>query len=157
MCKKNIFSNIVIYSPILKKKMKNEKKGLEVVPGPIAPRFCACGCENLFTPNRMDKFYINKQHYDKAYNNGPRKRRAANRKNHEKILAKNDRILNKHFLNLRFEKFKTVYFDVLEADGFDFAFNIGIEDKDNIRWFFSYKYVYRIIDSTPKKVLIQRR
>ena len=137
--------------------MERKKRKDENLPGPIADRYCECGCGNLFTPSRIDKVHLNKQHYDNAYNNGPRKERDANRKNHEKILAKNDRLLNKHFLILRFEKIKEVYYDVLKADGFEFAFNIGIQEINNFRWVFSYKYVYRIIETTPKKVLIQRR
>jgi len=57
----------------------------------------------------------------------------------------------------RLDKYIIVYYDVLEADGFDFSFNIGIEVRDDISWAFSYKYVYSIINSLPKKVKIARR
>jgi hypothetical protein len=137
--------------------MKNNKTIFDPAPRPIPDVYCKCGCGNLFSPNRIDQVYLNKQHYDYAYNNGPRKIMNANIKKHEKILAKNDRIINKHFLTKRFDKFKIVYFEVLEADGFDFAFNIGIEVRDDISWAFSYKYVYSIINSLPKKVKIARR
>lgn len=137
--------------------MKKNKTIFDPPPRPIPDRFCECGCGNLFSPNRIDQVYLNKQHYDYAYNNGPRKRKNANRKNHEKILAKNDRILNKYFLTRRWDKYTIVYYDVLEADGFDFSFNIGIEVRDDVSWAFSYKYVYSIINSLPKKVKIARR
>jgi hypothetical protein len=137
--------------------MKKNKTIFDPPPRPMPDIYCICGCGNLFTPNRIDQLYLNKQHYDYAYNNGPRKIMNANRKKHEKILAKNDRIINKHFLTKRFDKFKIVYFEVLEADGFDFAFNIGTEIHDGVRWNFTYKYVYTVINTVPKKVKIARR
>ena len=66
-------------------------------PRPIAERICICGCGHSFIPSRRDKVYLNNQHANYGYNHGKRKSKNRNRIRDEKILLKNDNILEKHF------------------------------------------------------------
>jgi hypothetical protein len=63
------------------------------IPRPIADRYCKCGCNNLFSPKRVDQVYLNKQHADFAYNRGMRKVKNEKMIEVQKILLKNDKII----------------------------------------------------------------
>ena len=126
-------------------------------PRPLPERECDCGCGIKFNPNRIDQKFLNKQHADFAYNNTIRKRKSAERVRQEKILHKNDRIIAKY---VKFDRFKTyclVYYDVLLAEGYDFAAHFGIEESEDGVYYFTYNYMFTIVDNVPKQVKIRRR
>lgn len=123
------------------------------LPRPIPPVQCKCGCGHTFQPGRRDQIYLNKQHADYAYNHNKRKVKYRNRRKAEKILMRNDGILEKHFKAERHEKCVTRYFDVLKADGFKFGFHIGKLEKDNQEYYLLYNYYYSIYMSDKFKMI----
>jgi hypothetical protein len=125
-------------------------------PRPIADRICKCGCGHSFTPNRRDQIYYNSQHANYGYNHGGRKVKTKNRVKEEKILLKNDNILERHY-KMNTEKEVVCYYDVLKADGFNFAYNIGQAEKDSEVMWYSYSYYYTIVKTEPKQVKIYKR
>jgi hypothetical protein len=127
------------------------------MPRPIAPIECQCGCGIIFQPNRKDHIYLNKQHADFAYNHGKRKETSRIRQKEEAILAKNDKILHKHFICEKELKVVQRYLDVLKADGFQFAYNVGRDEKGDMVYWYSYRYYYTISQIEPKQVKIYKR
>lgn len=126
-------------------------------PRPIAPRVCACGCENTFQPSRKDQIYLNTQHANFGYNHGKRKEKNKARTKEEAILARNDEILHKHFISERGNDVVVRYFDVLKADKFKFAYHIGRDEEGgHVKWY-SYRYRYEILYTEPKQVKIYKR
>jgi hypothetical protein len=113
-------------------------------PRPIPPIECKCGCGHTFQPRRKDQVYLNKQHADFGYNHNQRKFKHWKRKKVEKILRKNDRILEKHFKAERHEKCVTRYFDVVKADAFNSAYFTGKKEIDDKNYYYSYNYYYYI-------------
>lgn len=122
-------------------------------PRPILPLECKCGCGHTFQPRRIDQEYINKQHADFGYNHNVRKIKNRNRKEVEKILMSNDRILEKHFKADRLEKCVTRYYDILKADGFNFSLYVGQMVQDNLEYYFLYNYCYHIYMSDNTKMI----
>lgn len=128
-----------------------------LTPRPISDRVCICGCGHSFTPSRSDKVYYNNQHANYGYNHGKRKAKKKSRTKEEAILAKNDEVLHKHYTSEKDSKIVVRYYDVLKADGYMFAYNIGrTESKDEISWY-SYRYYYSIDNIEPKQVKIYKR
>jgi hypothetical protein len=66
-------------------------------PKPIPTRLCACKCGHRFQPRRSNQKYINKQHADFGYNHHIRKPKEDNQIKIEKILSKNDAILERYY------------------------------------------------------------
>lgn len=126
------------------------------VPRPIASRECACGCKNMFYPKRKDQIYLNRQHANFGYNHGKRKKRSRNRGKEERILAKNDEILHRHYTCEKDMEIVERYFDVLKAEGYMFGYNIGRRENDVV-YNFTYRYYYSISNEEPKKVKIYKR
>ncbi len=121
----------------------NPKENLPL-PRPIQARKCECGCGYTFHPNRRDQIYLNKQHADFGYNHGKRKLKNRNRNKVEKILLKNDNILEKHYkAEGRVERVDR-YFDVIKAEGFNFSYHVGKGVEDGIVYYFTYNYNYFI-------------
>ena len=123
------------------------------LPRPIPPIKCKCGCGHSFQPRRRDQKYLNKQHADYGYNHNERKKKHRNRKKFEKILRRNDRILEKHFKSERLEKCVTRYYDIIKSDGFNFAFHIGKLEKDKQSYYILYNYYYCIYMSDKSKMI----
>ncbi len=121
-----------------------EPKANEPLPRPIPVIECGCDCGYTFQPNRRDQMYLNKQHADFAYNHGKRKLKNRNRNKVEKILLKNDNILEKHFKAEWREKEVDCYFDVIKAEGFNFSYHVGKGEEDGIDYYFTYNYNYFI-------------
>lgn len=124
---------------------RNKKKSED--PSPLPMKVCACGCEIEFQPTRIDQFHLNSRHYDKAYNNGPRKEKYAAENEATKLIRKNDRILAKYFK--LFDKTKAILnFVIVKADGFDegrFTRITGIKrDEVELKFHALYSYCYRI-------------
>jgi hypothetical protein len=134
-----------------------ENELLAPVPRPIAERECACGCGVMFQPRRRDQIYLNSQHANYGYNHGKRKEKNKSRSKEEAILAKNDEVLNKHYKSERNSKEVVRYYDVLKADGFKFAYNIGRTEKNGDIMWYSYRYYYSIANTEPKQVKIYKR
>lgn len=134
-----------------------ENKSLAPSPRPIAERECACGCGITFHPKRRDQIYLNTQHANYGYNHGKRKEKNKSRTKEEAILAKNDEVLNKHYKSERSSKEVVRYYDVLKADGFMFAYNIGRTEKNGDVMWYSYRYYYSIANTEPKQVKIYKR
>ena len=121
-----------------------DPKGSTPLPRPISARECECGCGHSFYPRRKDNIYLNKQHADFAYNHGKRKSKNKNRISEEKILFKNDNILDKHYKSERNTKHVDRHYDILKADGFKFGYHIGKSEKDSIEYYYTYNYYYCI-------------
>ena len=119
-------------------------KGNNIIPRPIPERNCECGCGNLFYPRRRDNIYLNKQHADFAYNHGKRKAKNQNKVKSEKILLKNDNILNRHFNSDKNSKHVDRHLDILVADGFNLAYNIGKHEENGIGYNYTYNFYYSI-------------
>ena len=124
--KKNIqeFPNVTF-----KLKTKSEMKSYKHSQPPLSPlaeRICKCGCDIEFQPNRKDQVFLNKQHADFGYNHNIRRKKDANKREQSKILAKNDRILEKHFKAKHglVENAET-YLEILRADGYNFSMHVG--------------------------------
>ncbi len=127
-------------------------------PSPIKKRICQCGCSVEFQPTRRDQVYLNKQHADYGYNHLKRKPRDVEKIRQVKVLAKNDRIIAKHFLsNKRHNEAASVYFDVLRADGYDFSAHVGMVEEEGREYFFTFHYFIRIYPGEPKRVKIFKR
>jgi len=122
-------------------------------PKPIPTRLCACKCGHRFQPRRSNQKYINKQHADFGYNHHIRKPKEDNQIKIEKILSKNDAILERYY-QLKLEgEFMKCYFMVLKADGFNFGYNIGKKEQDSVDFYFSYNYFYTISLEGPHKIV----
>ena len=127
-------------------------------PSPLAPRICQCGCKLEFGPGRNDQIYLNKQHADFGYNHGPRKRKNASRIKHEKILAQNDRILEKHYKSNPIKDNRVVvYKAILFADGFDFSYHVGKSEEQGKEYHYTYRYCICLNPLNPSKVAIYKR
>ena len=120
----------------------------EPVPRPIAPIVCACGCGHEFQPRRRDQKYLNKQHADYGYNHSKRKAKNKNKIKTNKILLKNDQILEKYFKTFKKDGYAICYLQNLESDGFNKSYQVGIDERlingKKINVYFSYNYTYRI-------------
>lgn len=127
-------------------------------PSPISPKVCGCGCGNVFQPQRRDQIYLNKQHSDFGYNHKTRKVKHQNRKKVEKILRTNDSILEKYYQTHKLENCATCYLDALKADGFNFAYIIGENEKEGYETFYSYNYLYKTyVTKNIKMIKIYKR
>ena len=133
------------------------KESLAPVPRPLADRICECGCKNPFQPTRKDQIYLNTQHANYGYNHGKRKEKNKSRSREEAFLAKNDEVLHKHYTCERRSTEVVRYYDVLKADGFKFAYNIGRTEKNGDVLWYSYRYYYTIDNIEPKQVKIYKR
>ena len=125
--------------------MKQKKKSED--PSPLGMRTCACGCKIEFQPTRSDQLHLNSKHYNYAYNHGPRKNKYARENSANKVIRKNDRILEKYFR--AFKETKAILnFVIVKGDGFDegmFTRIAGIKrDNVELRFHTLYKYCYRI-------------
>lgn len=120
----------------------------EPVPRPIAPIVCACGCGHEFQPRRRDQKYLNKQHADYGYNHSKRKAKNKNKIKTNKILLKNDQILEKYFKAFKKEETAICHLQNLESDGFNKSYQVGIDERpmngNKINVYFSYNYIYII-------------
>jgi hypothetical protein len=127
-------------------------------PRPVPFRICECGCGHSYYPKRRDQIYLNKQHADFAYNHGKRKTRNRNKVRDEKILRKNDNILDKHFKTEKNVKHVDRYYDILQADGYKFGYHIGKSEKENVDYYYTYNYYYCIffLDSIKLIKIIKR-
>ena len=113
-------------------------------PRPIAERICICGCGHSFIPSRRDKVYLNNQHANYGYNHGKRKSKNKNRISVEKILLKNDNVLDKHYKSERNTKHVDRHYAILKADGFKFGYHIGKSETDSIEYYYTYNYYFCI-------------
>jgi hypothetical protein len=126
-------------------------------PRPISIRTCKCGCRLDFTPKRSDQIYLNKQHADFACNLR-RKERDAQKTEQVKTLAKNDRILERYFIVGRGKQLEVIVFlDILLADGFDLSAHVGVCEKNDIHYYFTFRYAYCLSEREPIKVKIFKR
>ena len=121
-----------------------DPKGSAPLPRPISARKCGCGCGHSFYPRRRDNIYLNKQHADFAYNHGKRKSKNRRRIRDEKILLKNDNVLEKHFNSEKGQDEIERFYDVLKADGFKSGYNIGRIKNNEKEYHITYNYMYRI-------------
>lgn len=137
--------------------MKTTQRGI-VPPRPIEMRTCKCGCGNEFQPYRKDQIYLNRQHGNLGYNHLIRKTKDAEKIKQVKVLAKNDRILEKHFqANIRKDNTAIVYFDILRADGYNFSAHVGVTQDEGKEYFFTFHYIIRILPNEPRRVKIFKR
>jgi hypothetical protein len=127
--------------------MKIKRKNIED-PSPLKKRMCACGCGYEFQPTRSDQNYLNKNHYDYAYNHGPRKDRNGEENTTIKIIRKNDRILEKYYKHLIGNGGKLQFITLL-AEGFDqgvFTRVIALAtNKLEEKYHAMYKFCYRLV------------
>lgn len=136
--------------------MKTPKKNT-MPPRPLSTRTCKCGCSLDFTPKRSDQIYVNKQHADFACN-VKRKARDAQKTEQVKTLTKNDRILEKHFIEREEKQLEVIVFmDILLADGFDPSAHVGVCEKNDITYYFTFRYAYCIGVREPIRVKIFKR
>jgi hypothetical protein len=135
--------------------MKVRKKILP--PRPIPIRECACQCGHRFQPNRVDQVYLNKQHADFAYNNFTRKKKSERRLSQEKILHKNDRILARHMKVNKFNFSAIVHHETLLAEGFNFSYNLGSQEVESGVYYFTYNFMFMLLNTEPQKIKIRRR
>jgi hypothetical protein len=128
------------------------------LPRPIQARKCECDCGYTFHPKRRDQIYLNKQHADFAYNHGKRKAKNRNRNKIEKILLRNDRIFDKHYKPARNVDYVDCHYDVIKAEGFDFAYHAGKGEEDGVDYYFTYNYNYYIyIENKIKMIKILKQ
>lgn len=128
------------------------------LPRPVPARKCQCGCEVTFWPKRKDHVYLNKQHADFAYNHGKRKAKNRARIRDEKILLKNDIILDKHFSAEKASDQVERFYDVIKAEGFQSGYYIGRVRIEDIEYHITYRYVYRIFKQNGiLKIVIKKR
>ncbi len=127
-------------------------------PSPLAERICKCGCDIEFQPNRKDQVYLNKQHADFGYNHNIRSKRDANKRDQSKVLAKNDRILEKHFNTKRvLYDYAEIYLEILLADGYNSSMHVSEDKVKGIKSFFSFNYYIQIEHGPLVKVKIYKR
>ena len=87
-----------------------------------------------------------------------RKVKHQNRKKVEKILRTNDSILEKYYQTHKLENCATCYLDALKADGFNFAYIIGKNEKEGYETFYSYNYLYKTyVTKNIKMIKIYKR
>lgn len=128
------------------------------LPRPIPAKQCSCGCGYWFQPKRKDNIYLNKQHADFAYNNQKRKPKNKNRTIVEKVLLKNDLLLEKYYKNGDKSNEVINYLEILKADGFNFSYQIGITEKDEEMYYYTYNYFYCVfLENNLKMVKIYKR
>jgi len=128
------------------------------LPSPLSAKECECGCGNKFYPRRRDNIYLSKQHADFAYNHGMRKAKSRNRIKMEKILRKNDYILDKHYKSEKGQNEIVCFFDIIKADGFKFAYHIGKTEIEGIDIYYTYNYsFYVFIQSNIQMIKIDKR
>jgi len=136
--------------------MKQNRKKQEN-PSPLALRICACGCGIEFQPRRSDQFHLNSNHFNFAYNHGPRKVKYAMENFVTKAIRKNDRILEKYF---RLFKQDTVTLNlvILQADGFDSRYYSGVDSKGQNKFFCLYTYAFMLTkEGSNTNVIIKRK
>ena len=154
----------IFYDPylcVLKQLLIKNKKMMnldihEPVPRPIAPIVCACGCGHEFQPRRRDQKYLNKQHADYGYNHSKRKAKNKNKIKTNKILLKNDQILEKYFKAFKKEECAICFFTHLLAEGFDYSYYTGateeIINNQIIKTYFLYHYMFQIENKSLIKI-----
>jgi hypothetical protein len=127
-------------------------------PSPLAERICRCGCDIEFQPNRKDQVYLNKQHADFGYNHNIRSKRDANKRVQSKVLANNDRILQKHFRAKKvLNVYAETYLEILLADGYNTSMYVSEDYVKGIRSFFSFNYYIQIEHGPLVKIKIFKR
>jgi hypothetical protein len=137
---------------IVIKEIENVKE-----PSPIKDRICKCGCKQEFSPKRRDQLYLNRQHANFGYNHGHRKKRAKNESNIQKILRKNNRILEKYH-KASGEIEATCSLTILIADGFNTTYYVAQTQQEGNSWNFTYDYAYQLYSRNNYKLLkIQKR
>ena len=114
------------------------------LPSPLSAKECECGCGHSFSPRRRDNIYLNKQHADFAYNHGKRKSKNRNRISIEKILLKNNNILDKHYKSEQGQDEIERFYDILKADGFKSGYHIGRINHNEKEYHITYRYMYCI-------------
>lgn len=120
---------------------------------PLAPKICACGCENEFQPKRKDQVYLNKQHADFGYNNGKRKKKTVITKQ-ERILRNNDVILDDIWNRLSNGKNEVLCnYELMNLFDFNDAYFIGINNQNDNPIYFTYRYAYTIFFDEKIKYL----
>ena len=128
----------------------------EPVPRPIAPIVCACGCGHEFQPRRRDQKYLNKQHADYGYNHSKRKAKNKHKIKTNKILLKNDQILEKYFKAFKKEEYAICYITHLLAEGFDYSYYTGATEElinnQTIKIYFLYHYMFQIENKNLIKI-----
>ena len=116
---------------------------------PFSNRICACGCNEVFLPNRIDQVYLNNKHYNSYYNNYVRKKNDKSIKAVNKILYKNRTILvslmNKAETSLTFTR------ELLSSLGFNFKHVTSVVNLENLE-FSIYDFHLRLI--TDKSLVI---
>ena len=122
--------------------MHNNIENQNPIPRPLSERICACGCNNYFQPKRKDQIYLNKQHANFGYNHGKRKSNNKSRLRQEKILRKNDDLLDKHYKSYNGVKYVDVHYEILNAENFQFGYQVGIYTDEGIQYYLSYRYKY---------------
>ena len=135
-----------------------DSTGSAPLPSPLSARVCECGCGHSFSPRRKDNIYLNKQHADFAYNHGKRKSKNKQRLIENKTLQKNDNVLDKHYKSEKGQGEIDRFYDILKADGLQFAYHIGKTEKDGIDSYYTYNYFFCIFFvNNMKMVKIDKR
>lgn len=136
-----------------------DPRGIAPLPRPISARKCACGCGHLFYPTRKDNIYLNKQHADFAYNHGVRKAKNAKRIKEERALRKNDDILDLHFKMDQVDNLAECFLKILISQGFHPRYHIGITEKFDKVYYFSYRYSFSLFkdENNLDKIKIYKR
>jgi hypothetical protein len=126
-------------------------------PSPLAKRICVCGCGHEFQPNRLDHIHLNSNHYDFAYNHGPRKEKYASENFVMKAIRKNDRILEKYF-RLFNQETVTLNLVILQAEGFESRYYIGQVSQGHNKFFCLYNYAFMLTkQGSITNVIIKRK
>ena len=118
-------------------------KESDSAPSPIGERECECGCGYSFIPKRRDQIYLDRKHANYGYNHGARKNRDKNKNYFMNKLAVNDRVLDKYYNageGLEVEQLLMV----LQADGFDSAYNVGVINLPDQQYFALFNYMFAI-------------
>jgi hypothetical protein len=117
-------------------------------PSPLAKRICVCGCGHEFQPNRLDHIHLNSNHYDFAYNHGPRKEKYAEEKEVTKAIRNNDRVLEKYSRVFNKDAFQLNLL-IVQANGFNEGMFTRVVElpvqRVMTRFQVLYKYCFRII------------
>lgn len=126
-------------------KDKNIWKPLNAAPepSPIPMRECACGCGYSFSPSRKDKIYLNNQHANYGYNHGKRKKNSKKLIELNKLLNRNDRLLEE-FHGMQKGNPVSAFLINLKASGFNTTYYLNRTVQEEGEIFYLYRFAYSL-------------
>jgi hypothetical protein len=112
-------------------------------PNPLPIKECACGCGYTFQPRRRDQIYLCSTHANYGYNHGKRKEKNKKKIEVNRLLANNERILEKYFNNFNGNPTVALLLN-LKADGFNSNLYLSINNQNKITYYYLYNYGFSI-------------